>query len=94
MPDPNLQITARGPRTEAEAAAAAIDTDPQLEACAYAILEEDERHGVWRIDAYPTTDAEAQGLVRLLTSRPALQVATEALADADWLALALSGLPP
>jgi ribosomal protein L11 methyltransferase len=94
MPDANLQITARGPRAEAEAAAAALDADPQLEACAYAILEEDEAHGIWRIDAYPTTDAEAQGLVRLLTSRPALQTATEALADADWLALALSGLPP
>ena len=94
MSDANLQITARGLRAEAEAAAAAIDADPQLEAAAYSILEEDETHGVWRIDAYPTTDAEAQALVRLLTSRPALQVATEALADADWLAMALSGLPP
>jgi ribosomal protein L11 methyltransferase len=94
MPDANLQITARGPRAEAEAAAAALDADPQLEACAYSILEEDEAHGIWRIDAYPSTDAEAQALVRLLTSRAALQTATEALADADWLALALSGLPP
>ncbi len=94
MPDANLQITARGPRAEAEAAAAAIDADPVLEASAYAILEEDEARGLWRIDAYPTTDAEAQALIRLLTDRPALQVASEALADADWLALALSGLPP
>jgi ribosomal protein L11 methyltransferase len=94
MPDANLQITARGPRAEAEAAAAAIDADPLLEASAYAILEEDEARGLWRIDAYPTTDAEAQALIRLLTARPALQVASEALADADWLALALSGLPP
>jgi ribosomal protein L11 methyltransferase len=94
MPDANLQITARGPRAEAEAAAAAIDADPALEASAYAILEEDEARGLWRIDAYPTTDAEAQALIRLLTARPALQVASEALADADWLALALSGLPP
>src|SRR5580704_16889769 len=78
MPHANLQITARGPRAEAEAAAAAIDADPLLEASAYAILEEDE----------------AQGLIGLLTARPALQVASEALADADWLALALSGLPP
>jgi len=94
MSDANLQITARGLRAEAEAAAAAIDAEPQLEAAAYSILEEDEAHGIWRIDAYPTTDIEAQALARLLTSRPALQVATEALADADWLALALSGLPP
>ena len=42
MSDANLQITARGPRAEAEAAAAAIDADPQLEAAAYSILEEDE----------------------------------------------------
>ena len=45
MPDANLQITARGPRAEAEAAAAAIDADPALEASAYAILEEDEARG-------------------------------------------------
>jgi len=94
MPQANLQITARGPRPDAEAAAAAIDGDPALESAAYSILEEDEAHGVWRIDAYPTADAEAQALVGLLTSWPALQVATETLADADWLALALSGLPP
>jgi ribosomal protein L11 methyltransferase len=94
MPNANLQITARGPRAEAEAAAAAIDADPELEACTYAILEEDEARGLWRIDAYPITDVEAEALVRLLSSRPALQVASEALADADWLALALSGLPP
>ena len=94
MADANQQITARGPRADAEAAAAAIDADPVLEASTYAILEEDEARGLWRIDAYPTTDAEAEALVRLLTSRPSLQVASEALADADWLALALSGLPP
>ena len=90
----NLQITARGPRADAEAAAAAIDADPILEGATYAILEEDEARGVWRIDAYPTTDEEAQALVGLLSAHPALQVASQALADADWLALALSGLPP
>ena len=94
MPHANLQITARGPRAEAEAAAAAIDADPLLEASAYALLEEDEARGVWRIDAYPAADDEAAALVRLLTAQPGLQVATETLADADWLALALSGLPP
>ncbi len=47
MSDVNLQITARGPRAEAEAAAAAIDAEPRLEASAYAILEEDEAKGVW-----------------------------------------------
>jgi len=93
MSEANLQITARGPRADAEAAAAAIDADPQLEGAAYAILEEDEARGVWRIDAYPTSDDEAKELISLL-SKMALQVASAPLADADWLALALSGLPP
>ena len=94
MSDVNLQITARGPRAEAEAAADAIDADPRLEASAYSILEEDEARGIWRIDAYPTSDAEAEALVGLLGAHPALQVASHTLADADWLAMALSGLPP
>src|SRR5580698_5817715 len=94
MSDVNLQITARGPRAEAEAAAAAIDADPRLEASAYAILEEDEAKDVWRLDIYPTAGDETDAFMALLTARPALQVACAPLADADWLALALSGLPP
>jgi len=94
MSDVNLQITARGPRAAAEAAAGAIDADPRLEASAYSILEEDEARGVWRIDAYPTSDTEAEALMGLLGAHPALQVGSHALADADWLAMALSGLPP
>ena len=94
MSDVNLQITARGARAEAEAAADAIDADPRLEASAYSILEEDEARGIWRIDAYPTSDAEAEALMGVLGARPALQVASHTLADADWLAMALSGLPP
>jgi ribosomal protein L11 methyltransferase len=94
MPDVNLQIIARGPRAEAEAAALAIDADPLLEASTYSILEEDEARGVWRLDIYPTTDEEADGFMALLTARGTLQVASQPLADADWLAMALSGLPP
>jgi ribosomal protein L11 methyltransferase len=94
MNDPALQIIARGPRAEAEAAARAIDADPILEAATYSILEEDEDRGVWRIDAFPTTTAEADALTRLLGGFAALKVSTETLADADWLAMALSGLPP
>jgi ribosomal protein L11 methyltransferase len=89
-----LQITVRGPRREAEAAAAAVDADPQLEAAAYAILEEDAARDVWRIDAYPGSDAEAEALGRAFGAWPALTVSVAPLADADWLALALSGLPP
>src|SRR5260370_37371927 len=94
MSDVNLQITARGPRAEAEAAVAAIDADARFEASAYSILEEDEARGVWRLDIYPISDQEADAFVGLLRDRPALQVAVQPLADADWLALALSGLPP
>jgi len=94
MNDPALQIIARGPRAEAEAAARAIDADPLLEAATYSILEEDEDKGIWRIDAFPTTTAEADGLTGVLSGFEALTVTTETLADADWLAMALSGLPP
>lgn len=89
-----LQIIARGPRKVAEAAAAAIDADPELEGATYSILEEDEAAGRWRIDAYPRDDREAEALQRRLGQFGALTVKAEALADADWLAMALSGLPP
>lgn len=89
-----LQIVARGPRAQAEAAALALDTDPQLEALTYSILEEDEDHDVWRIDAFPTTPEEADQLVAALKGFEALVTTVEQLADADWLALSLSGLPP
>ena len=92
MSDP-VQITARGPRSDAEAAAAAIDADTLLESATYSILEEDEDRGLWRIDAYPTSDEEVARFHALLAGFP-LSVETEVLADADWLAMALSGLPP
>jgi ribosomal protein L11 methyltransferase len=89
-----VQTVARGPRAQAEAAALAIDAEPATESLTYSILEEDEDHDVWRIDAFPTTDEEQAALVATLSGFPALRVATEKLADADWLAMALSGLPP
>ena len=94
MRDQAFQIIARGPRADAEAAARAIDADPALEAATYSILEEDEDRGLWRIDAFPTTPAEIDALTALLGEHTGLRVTTEALADADWLAMALSGLPP
>jgi ribosomal protein L11 methyltransferase len=94
MSDSPVQITARGPRVQAEAAAAAFDADPQLEAATYSILEEDEDQEIWRIDAYPTSGEEADGIRTALAAFPTLAVQTEILADADWLAMALSGLPP
>jgi ribosomal protein L11 methyltransferase len=93
MTDP-IQIIARGPRAIAEAAAEAIDAEIALEGATYSILEEDEDKGIWRIDAFPTTDEEAEGLLRVLKAAAGLTVVAEKLADADWLAMALSGLPP
>jgi ribosomal protein L11 methyltransferase len=89
-----VQIIARGPRRQAEAAAAALDADLALEGAAYSIIEEDEARGVWRIDLYPVSEAETKAALALLTGWPELTTATQTLADADWLAMALSGLPP
>jgi ribosomal protein L11 methyltransferase len=91
---PFVQITARGRRAAVEAAAAAIDAEPALEAAAYSMLEEDEAKALWRVDAYPASTAEADAFGRVLGGWPTLAVKSEALADADWLKLALSGLPP
>ncbi len=88
------QIIARGPRQVAESAASAIDDDVFLEGTTYSILEEDEDHDVWRIDAFPTGEEEDQRIQEVLKGFAGLKVATEVLADADWLAMALSGLPP
>lgn len=89
-----VQIIARGARAIAEAAADALDADPMLEGATYSILEEDEDKGIWRIDAFPTTDEEADGIAARLREHDGLTVVVEKLADADWLAMSLSGLPP
>src|SRR3954466_2971446 len=89
-----VQTTARGPRADAEAAAAALDADPATEALTYSILEEDEDHDVWRIDAFPTTAEEQAAITGVLARFGDLRTAIEVRADADWLAMALSGLPP
>jgi ribosomal protein L11 methyltransferase len=94
MTDEALQITARGPRAQAEAAAVAIDDNPATETLTYSILEEDEDRDVWRIDAFPTTEPERAAMVDTLRAFDGLRVVVEKLADADWLAMALSGLPP
>ena len=88
-----VQIIARGPRADAQAAADALDADPALEGATYSILEEDEDRGIWRIDAFPTAEDEAAGVEAALRRFP-LKVAVEPLADEDWLAMSLSGLPP
>ncbi|MFN5480630.1 MAG: 50S ribosomal protein L11 methyltransferase [Brevundimonas sp.] len=94
MSESAVQIIARGPRVAAEAAAARLDADLRLEGATYSILEEDEDRGVWRIDAFPTTTEEVEGVAARLREEPGLVVTVEDLADADWLAISLSGLPP
>jgi ribosomal protein L11 methyltransferase len=94
MSESAVQIIARGSRSVAEAAAADLDSDVLLEGATYSILEEDEDRGVWRIDAFPTTDEEARGIEARLKAHVGLVVTVEKLADADWLAMSLSGLPP
>ncbi|MBJ7447653.1 MAG: 50S ribosomal protein L11 methyltransferase [Brevundimonas sp.] len=89
-----VQIIARGPRLVAETAAEALDADIALEGATYSILEEDEDRDVWRIDGYPTTREEADGMEARLRAHDGLTVEVEVLADADWLAMSLSGLPP
>jgi ribosomal protein L11 methyltransferase len=94
MSDQAVQIISRGPRAIAEAAAEALDADPATEALTYSILEEDEDRDVWRIDAFPNSDDEAAAITGVLKGYPQLRTLVEKLADADWLAMALSGLPP
>lgn len=94
MDEPAVQVVSRGPRAVAEAAALAIDADLRLEGATYSILEEDEDRGVWRIDAFPTEADERAALEDVLAGFPELTTTVETLADADWLAMALSGLPP
>lgn len=94
MTDNAVQIIARGPRDAAEAAAEQADLDPRLEGATYSILEEDEDRGIWRIDAFPVSDEEVASWQAVLGEFGDLTVNIDKLADADWLAMALSGLPP
>lgn len=94
MSEPAQQIIARGPRLHAEAAAASLDADPRFEGVTYSILEEDEARNLWRIDAFPNDAEEADALVAALQAFTELTTVAEVLADADWLEMALSGLPP
>ncbi|QYC11169.1 50S ribosomal protein L11 methyltransferase [Brevundimonas nasdae] len=94
MSESAVQIIARGARAAAESAAEAVDADVLLEGATYSILEEDEDKGIWRIDGFPTTNDEAERMAAILREHGGLEVVVEKLADADWLAMSLSGLPP
>ena len=87
-----VQITARGPRAACEAAFDALDVEAGGGACS--MIEEDEAAGIWRIDAFPAYDDDARQAEALLMAASGLVVTRVRLADADWIALSLSGLPP
>ena len=94
MSDAAVQIISRGSRAICEAAAQALDVDPVLEGVTYSIIEEHEFKDAWRIDAFPTSADEAATLIAKLGQFAGLTTISEVIADADWLAMALSGLPP
>lgn len=94
MTDTPLQYIIRSNRQLCENATEIFDAHEDLEALSYSILEEDEDKNLWRIDAYPVEDAECAALDEILSGLSGLIVTKEVLADADWLAMALSGLPP
>ncbi|MGF1463643.1 MAG: 50S ribosomal protein L11 methyltransferase [Maricaulaceae bacterium] len=87
------RVTARGAKSACEACAQALETLIDADTTAYGLFEEVEG-GAWRLDVYTQTAADTAQVEALLRSAPELGVETERLADADWLALALSGLPP
>lgn len=94
MSESAIQIISHGSREATEARVERWDSDPLLEAVTYSILEEDEDRGIWRIDAFPTTADEVERLIASLNEDPSLTTVVQDLADADWLAMSLSGLPP
>jgi ribosomal protein L11 methyltransferase len=94
MSEHAIQIIARGPREEAHRALEIFDADLRFEGVAHSILEEDERTNVWRIDVFPNDSDQAELITQALKQIRTLTVQKNRLADANWLALALSGLPP
>lgn len=89
-----VQITAKGPQEAVWAASAALDEQPALEGATHSLIEEDEARAIWRLDAYPASNDEAMAVRAVLAGFPGLSVVSHELADADWIALSLSGLPP
>lgn len=89
-----VQITAKGPQEAVWAASAALDEQPALEGATHSLIEEDEARAIWRLDAYPASADEAMAVRAALAGFPGLSVVSQELADADWVALSLSGLPP
>ncbi len=87
------QVTASGPRADIEAAWAALAwADPSP---ADAVDSREETRASWRLDAYAAGGAAAGACIELIReAAPALSPAAAPLADRDWVAMSLDGLPP
>lgn len=85
-------VTGVGPLSLVKAAADALDADDLSPASAVSWFEEDA--GRFRIEAY-VQDEEDAGLVQAEAeaAAPGLALHVEAVRDADWVAMALDGLP-
>ena len=86
------QITARGPRTEIEAAWDLLAwTDPSP---ADAVDAKEDTRLTWRLDAYAQSRPDADACAELIRQNvPSLNPVVEALADRDWIKVSLEGLP-
>jgi ribosomal protein L11 methyltransferase len=88
-----LILTALGPLPSVRAAAAAFDgLDPSP---ADAVSWFEEGAGKFRLEVYVGTEQDADAATAVVAQvSPDLHVHAAALEDADWVAMALDGLPP
>jgi ribosomal protein L11 methyltransferase len=87
-----LTLTAVGPLSEIRAAASAFDTLDPSPAQAVSWFEEDA--GRFRLELYVTTEQDADSARAVIgQATPSLHVNIETVKDADWVAMALDGLP-
>jgi ribosomal protein L11 methyltransferase len=88
-----LLVTAVGALAAVKAAADALDARDPSPADAVSWFE--EGHGRFRVEAYVVDeDAAADACATIAAAAPELAPNVAALADADWVAMALDGLPP
>lgn len=87
------QISARGPRASIEAAwdkLAWMDPSP-----ADAVDAKEDTRLTWRLDAYAENERAGRACVEVINkTAPDLNPVLEAMAERDWVALSLEGLPP
>lgn len=87
------KVTATGPRADIEAAWDALAwADPSP---AGAVDAKEDSRTQWRLSAYAETQEAANACVDIIkTTSPGLNARADALAERDWVAMSLEGLPP